>query len=316
MKIVFMGTPDFAVPALARLMADGHEIGAVITAPDKPSGRGLKVHQSAVKEFALQHNLSVLQPEKLKNQEFIETLKAINAELHVVVAFRMLPEVVWNMPPQGTINLHASLLPQYRGAAPINYAIINGETTTGVTTFFLQHEIDTGSIIMQQSCSIDPDETAGELHHKLMKLGADVLSQTVQNIENGNVKAIPQTDLVVSELKTAHKIFKENCRVKWNSIAQEIHNLIRGLSPYPTAFTNIITHNGEAQVLKLFKANFEIATHNKAPGSIVSDGKNIFKVACNNGFIHILQLQLAGKKMMTIHEFLRGYDGSKIKIME
>ena len=315
MRIVFMGTPDFAVPILDILVKNKCNIVGVITAPDKPSGRGLKMHQSAVKEYALQHGLFILQPEKLKSPEFIETLTALNADLQIVVAFRMLPEVVWRMPPKGTFNLHASLLPQYRGAAPINYAIINGEKETGVTTFFLSHEIDTGHIILQEKCEIGPNETAGELHDKLMLLGAETVLKTVQLIEKGDVKPIPQNVLLMGNLKTAHKIFKDNCIIPWENEALVIHNFIRGLSPFPTAFTYLTLKNEEKILFKVFKAEYEIEKHQMLFGHIVTDSKNYLKVACNDGYISLLQVQMAGKKAMSILEFLRGFDATKIKLL-
>jgi methionyl-tRNA formyltransferase len=308
-----MGTPEFAVPILDILVKNNYNIVGVITAPDRPSGRGLKLQASAVKEYSLQHGLTLLQPEKLKNPVFIEELKALKADLQIVVAFRMLPEVVWNMPPKGTFNLHASLLPQYRGAAPINYAIINGEKQTGVTTFFLQHEIDTGNIILQQSCAIGDNETAGELHDKLMMIGADTVLKTVQMIENNEVKVVSQQQLTHGELKTAHKIFKENCIVNWHQSALTIHNFIRGLSPFPTAFTSIILDNDEKIMLKIYKANYELFEHQKKVGTIETDGKNYLKVACSNGYINLIQVQLAGKKAMLVQDFLRGFDVQKIK---
>lgn len=315
MRIVFMGTPDFAVPILDILVKSNYNIVGVITAPDKPSGRGLKMHQSAVKEYALKHGLFILQPEKLKSPEFIETLTALNADLQIVVAFRMLPEVVWRMPPKGTFNLHASLLPQYRGAAPINYAIINGEKETGVTTFFLSHEIDTGHIILQEKCEIGSNETAGELHDKLMLLGAETVLKTVQLIEKGNLVPKPQNTMLNGELKAAHKIFKEDCIVKWENEALVIHNFIRGLSPFPTAFTNLILDNEEKILFKVFKADYEIEKHQMHFGHIVTDGKNYLKVACKDGYISLLHVQMAGKKAMSILEFLRGFDATKIKLL-
>lgn len=315
MRIVFMGTPEFAVPILDILVQHHYNIVGVITAPDKPSGRGLKMHQSAVKEYALQHGLHVMQPEKLKNPLFIEELRALKADIQIVVAFRMLPEIVWNMPPKGTFNLHASLLPHYRGAAPINFAIINGEKTTGVTTFFLTHEIDTGSVILQESCSIGDDETAGELHDRLMHLGANTVLKTVQLIEKGQVVATPQQNMIKGELKAAHKIFKESCLINWENSAFTIHNFIRGLSPFPTAFTNIVLENDEKILFKIYRSTYELTTHHKSIGSIATDGKNYLKVACNDGYINLMQVQMAGKKAMSVPEFLRGFDAHKIKLM-
>lgn len=315
MRIVFMGTPEFAVPILDILVKNKYNIVGVITAPDKPSGRGLKMQESAVKTYALQQGLNVLQPEKLKHPEFIEALKSLQADLQIVVAFRMLPEIVWNMPPLGTFNLHASLLPQYRGAAPINYAIMNGEKETGVTTFFLTHEIDTGHVIIQEKCPIGPNETAGELHDKLMQIGAQVVLKTVQMIEQHEVQTVPQERLITGELKTAHKIFKDDCLISWDREAVVIHNLIRGLSPFPTAFTFLHTDTDEKISFKIYHANYELASHQKAAGCIESDGKNYVKVACANGYIFLEQVQMSGKKAMHIKDFLRGFDIRKIKML-
>jgi len=313
MRIVFMGTPEFAVPILDILVKNNYNVVGVITAPDKPSGRGLKIHQSAIKEYALQHDLNVLQPEKLKHPIFIEELRSLQADLQIVVAFRMLPEVVWNMPPKGTFNLHASLLPQYRGAAPINYAILNGEKITGVTTFFLTHEIDTGNVILQDTCNIGANETAGELHDKLMQLGSQTVLKTVQLIEKNEAHTVSQAQLTVGEPKTAHKIFKEDCLIKWNQDTQIIHNFVRGLSPFPTAFTHLILDKEEKILFKIYKANFEVLPPQKVAGHIETDGKTYLKVACKDGFINLLQVQMAGKKAMTVQEFLRGFDAFKIK---
>ncbi len=315
MRIVFMGTPAFAVPILDILVKHNYNIVGVITAPDKPSGRGLKMQQSAVKEYALAHHLHVMQPEKLKHPDFIEELKALQADLQIVVAFRMLPEIVWNMPPKGTFNLHASLLPQYRGAAPINFAVINGEKETGVTTFFLTHEIDTGHVIMQEKCDIGSNETAGELHDRLMELGAKTVLKTMQLIETGEVKPIPQHSMVHGELKTAHKIFKDDCLIDWGGNALSIHNFIRGLSPFPTAFSNLILETGEKILFKIYSATYEVKPHQMTPGAIETDGKNYLKVACKDGYINLIQLQMAGKKAMTAVEFLRGFDTGKLKLM-
>jgi methionyl-tRNA formyltransferase len=256
-----------------------------------------------------------MQPEKLKHPDFIEELKALQADLQIVVAFRMLPEIVWNMPPKGTFNLHASLLPQYRGAAPINFAVINGEKETGVTTFFLTHEIDTGHVIMQEKCDIGSNETAGELHDRLMELGAKTVLKTVQLIETREVKPIPQHSMVHGELKTAHKIFKDDCLIDWGGNALSIHNFIRGLSPFPTAFSNLILETGEKILFKIYSATYEVKPHQMTPGAIETDGKNYLKVACKDGYINLIQLQMAGKKAMTAVEFLRGFDISKLKQM-
>jgi methionyl-tRNA formyltransferase len=310
-----MGTPEFAVPILDILVKNNYNIVGVITAPDKPSGRGLKMQESAVKTYALQQGLNVLQPEKLKHPEFIEELKLLRADLQIIVAFRMLPEIVWNMPPLGTFNLHASLLPQYRGAAPINYAVMNGETETGVTTFFLMHEIDTGHVIIQEKCTIGPDETAGELHDKLMQIGAQAVLKTVQMIEKHEVQTVPQERMITGELRTAHKIFKDDCLISWEHEAVVIHNLIRGLSPFPTAFTFLHTDTNEKISFKIYRANYELAAHQNVAGCIESDGKNYMKVACANGYIFLEQVQMSGKKAMHIKEFLRGFDIRKVKML-
>jgi len=315
MRIVFMGTPDFAVPILDILVKNKCNIVGVITAPDKPSGRGLKVQQSAVKTYALSQNLTILQPEKLKHPDFIAELKALQADVQIVVAFRMLPEIVWNMPPRGTFNLHASLLPQYRGAAPINYAIMNGEKETGVTTFFLTHEIDTGNIILQKKIAIGENETAGELHDRLMHLGAETVLKTVQLIEKNEAKAIPQQEMSTGQLKTAHKIFKDDCVINWHQEALSIHNFIRGLSPFPGAFTYFFNEQNEKIIFKIYKAHYEVIQHQHAIGTVLNDTKIFLKIACLNGFISLLEVQMAGKKAMTVQEFLRGYDANKIKML-
>ncbi|MBB5439084.1 methionyl-tRNA formyltransferase [Pedobacter sp. AK017] len=301
MRLVFMGTPDFAVAALDALVKAGFEVAGVVTAADKPAGRGQKLQESAVKQYAVAHGLKVLQPLKLKDPLFLADLKALNADLQVVVAFRMLPEVVWNMPPKGTINLHASLLPQYRGAAPINHAIINGEKESGVTTFFLKHEIDTGDVIFSEKVEITDEDTAGDLHDKLMHTGADLLVRTVKAIEAGDYKEQPQPDAAQEELKHAPKIFKEHCLIDWNQPSKNIYNLIRGLSPYPTAFTRL---NDKA--LKIFKAELEEKETGLAAGAFLSDGKSYLKFAAKDGFIKLTDLQYEGKKRMTVDEFLRG----------
>lgn len=301
MKIVFMGTPDFAVASLEALLNAGENIVAVVTAPDKPAGRGQKMQSSAVKTFAVEHNIPVLQPVKLKDPEFLEELRSFQADLQVVVAFRMLPEIVWDMPPKGTINLHGSLLPQYRGAAPINHAILNGEKETGVTTFFLTHDIDTGNILFSKKAAISHDETAGELHDKLMLLGASLLVETVKAIEEGNFKEEKQP-LNDHTLNHAPKIFKEDCEINWDQPVQKAHDFIRGLSPYPTAYTTL--HD---KGVKIFKATPEIGEVKESPGTLVSDEKTYIKFACNDGYIRIDDLQLQGKKRMQTGDFLRGY---------
>jgi methionyl-tRNA formyltransferase len=301
MRLIFMGTPDFAISSLDALAKAGFNIVALITAPDKPAGRGQKLNESAVKSYAVEKGLKVLQPQKLKDHEFIEELKSLNADLQVVVAFRMLPEIVWNMPAKGTINLHASLLPQYRGAAPINWAIINGEKTSGVTTFFLKHDIDTGDVLFVKKVSIEDDETAGDLHDKLMNTGAELLVRTVKAIESGDYTETPQDNFPGGNLKHAPKLFKEDCLINWNLPALTVYNRIRGLSPYPTAYTHILDKS-----LKIFKADLELANPEIDPGTYQTDGKTFLKFACADGFISLRDVQMEGKKRMKIDEFLRG----------
>ncbi|WP_140939617.1 methionyl-tRNA formyltransferase [Sphingobacterium lumbrici] len=302
MRIIFMGTPDFAVASLSALLAAGENIVAVVTPPDKPAGRGQKLHQSAVKIFAEANNLPVLQPEKLKDTGFIDTLRSLKADIQVVVAFRMLPEVVWNMPPLGTINVHASLLPQYRGAAPINHAIINGEKESGVTTFLLQHEIDTGNILLSASVAIDENDNAGSLHDKLMNAGANTLIKTIQELKSNTLQPIPQQDIIETQLKHAPKIFKDDCLIDWNSDIQTIYNKIRGLSPYPAAFTYL-----DKKVLKIYIAEKEEKNNTLQPGTYDTDGKSYLKFSGSDGLLSIKQLQIEGKKKMSVEEFLRGY---------
>ena len=299
-KIVFMGTPDFAVPSLEILHKNGFEIAGVVTSTDKLGGRGNKqLLQSPVKKYALEHNIPVLQPSKLKSPEFLAELQGLNANLQVVVAFRMLPEAVWNMPALGTFNLHGSLLPKYRGAAPINWAIINGDTETGVTTFFIKHEIDTGDVIFQEKMSIGPNETAGEVHDRMMQLGAKVVLETVQAIESGSVQLKKQDETLVSK---APKIFRETCEIQFDQTASQVHNFIRGLSPYPGAWTLL-----DGVECKILKAAPEIIPTNLSPGSWSSDGKSFLKIACRDGFIQLLELQLQGRKRMDVKSFLNGY---------
>lgn len=313
LRIVFMGTPDFAVPSLDILIQNNYEVVGVVTATDKPAGRGNVIQQSAVKQYALEKGLHILQPEKLKAPEFIEALQALNANLFIVVAFRMLPEIVWQMPTFGTFNLHASLLPQYRGAAPINWAVINGEQETGATTFFLQHEIDTGNIIFQDKIAIEKEDNAGTVHDKLMLSGARLVLKTVQAIEAGTAVGSPQSEVEISEIRHAPKIFKETCLIDWNKSALEIHNLIRGLSPYPAAFTYL-----DGKVLKIFKSQIskqsavgskqgEISHFVRNDGSVLTDGKTLLSFKCTDGYLDILELQLEGKKRMKTDEFLRGH---------
>jgi len=302
MRIVFMGTPQFAVVSLDELVTAGCDIVAVVTAPDKPAGRGQKLQESAVKQYAVANGIPVLQPEKLKNPAFLEELKSFNADLQVVVAFRMLPEVVWNMPSKGTINLHASLLPQYRGAAPINWVLINGEKESGVTTFFLRHEIDTGNILFTEKVTLTGSETAGELHDRLMYKGAGLLVKTVKGVESGRYNEHPQSQLAEGvELRHAPKIFKEDCVIDWNQPAESVYNKIRGLSPIPTAYTTL-----KGKVLKIYRSEFEQAQPGVSPGNFITDGKTWLKFATPDGLVSLTEVQLEGKKQMGIQEFLRG----------
>ncbi|MBI1288433.1 MAG: methionyl-tRNA formyltransferase [Flavobacteriales bacterium] len=304
-RIVFMGTPDFAVATLKAMLDAGANVVGVITAPDRPAGRGMKLQPSAVKQFAVENGLKVLQPTNLKSEEFLNELRSLDTTLQVVVAFRMLPEVVWNMPPKGTFNLHASPLPQYRGAAPINWAVINGEKESGVTTFFLQHQIDTGNIIFQEKVPIADDETAGQLHDKLMRVGADLVVKTLAAIENGTAPSIPQ-NRIKGELKEAPKIFKETCKIDWNRPSKEVYNLIRGLSPYPTAFTSL-TKDDEEVGLKIFRARKTGKNEHGKTGIISVENDHLF-ISCADGWLEILELQMAGKKRMNAGDFLRGFD--------
>ncbi len=301
-----MGTPDFAVSSLNKLYKAGYDIAGVITAPDKPAGRGMKLTKSAVKIYAEENGLRVLQPEKLKNPEFIEELKNLKADVQVVVAFRMLPEIVWDMPPMGTINLHASLLPQYRGAAPINWAIINGEKETGVSTFKLLHEIDTGNILLQEKIAVEETDTAGTMHDKMMEIGADLLLKTIQELEKGNLEEIQQPSNINAKdaLHHAPKIFTETCEINWADQVETIYNFIRGLSPYPAAFTYL----GDKK-LKIFQAEKELF-NTDSPSEIkpyITDNKTYLKFRATDGFISLKDIQLQGKKRMTIEEFLRGW---------
>ena len=305
LRIVYMGTPEFAVASLDALVSGGYNVVGVVTMPDKPAGRGYKVQFSAVKEYALAHNLTLLQPEKLKDEQFLEDLKALKADLQIVVAFRMLPEVVWNMPPMGTFNLHGSLLPQYRGAAPINWAIINGEKETGVTTFFLQHEIDTGDLILQKKIAIHRTDNAETIHDQLMVLGAQTVVETVDCILDGTAPKMPQP--AAAELKMAPKIFKETCKINWDNDCESIYNFVRGLSPYPTAWSELMNDNTLPIPMKIYEVTTEQTSHTHIHGTIITDGKKELKVACKDGFVSIQSLQLAGKKRMNSDEFLRGY---------
>ena len=300
-----MGTPEFAVASLDALVKAGCTIAGVITAPDKNAGRGMQLQQSAVKKYAIDHQLKILQPEKLKSLSFLEELKSLNADLQVVVAFRMLPEFVWNMPPMGTINLHGSLLPQYRGAAPINWAVINGEKETGVTTFKLKHEIDTGNILLQESFPIGEDDTAGDVHDKMKELGARLLVKTIEGVVNGTLLETPQ-DLSYnnqdSPLKHAPKIHTDTSRINWSQPVAAIYNFVRGLSPYPAAFTIM-----NEKMLKIFTSKKEIVYPKHTEGEYETDGKTYLKFAAADGYLHVLQIQLEGKKKMSVEEFLRGY---------
>lgn len=309
LRIVYMGTPEFAVESLKRLVEGGYNIVGVITMPDKPMGRhGSVLQPSPVKQYAVSQGLKVLQPEKLKNEEFVAELRSLNADLQIVVAFRMLPEVVWSMPRLGTFNLHASLLPQYRGAAPINWAVINGDTETGITTFFLKHEIDTGEIIDQVRVPIADTDNVEVVYERLMRLGGDLVLKTVDAILEGSVKTIPQEELAqVGELRPAPKIFKETCRIDWTIGVKRICDFVRGLSPYPAAWTELYQEGADPIMLKIFETEKLFCEHSLAPGTIVTDCKTYFKIASSDGYVNVLSLQLAGKKRMEINDFLRGY---------
>ncbi len=308
LRIVYMGTPEFAVEPLSCLIEGGYNVVGVITMPDKPAGRGHKLQCSPVKQYALKHNLPLLQPERLKDEAFLEALRTWKADLQIVVAFRMLPEVVWNMPRLGTFNLHASLLPQYRGAAPINWAVINGETETGITTFFLKHEIDTGEVIQQVRVPIAETDDVGMVHDKLMHLGARLVTETVDAILDGTVKSIPQEDMAVQgELRPAPKIFKETCRIEWAQPVKRVYDFVRGLSPYPSAWTNLVSPQGESFVLKIFETEKTVVVHTLSPGTIQTDGKTYLHVAASDGFVDIRSLQLPGKKRLKTDELLRGF---------
>jgi len=306
-RIIFMGTPEFAVASLDILVRNGYSVVAVVTAPDRQAGRGLEMTVSDVKKYALSKGLPVLQPQKLKDENFLAELRSYQADLQVVVAFRMLPEVVWNMPRLGTINLHGSLLPQYRGAAPINRAVMNGEKETGVSTFFLQQQVDTGKIIFKQATPIGPNETAGEVHDRLMLIGAELLLKTVKAIDEGSYPQVDQQTLLQpgESLKEAPKIFKDDCRIQWNHPAKVIHDFIRGLSPYPGAHTLLISPEGKQHPLKLFLATPVEST--LTPGAIHTDQKTFLELGTANGAIRVTELQLAGKRKMGIGELLRGF---------
>jgi methionyl-tRNA formyltransferase len=301
-RIVFMGTPEFAVASLDAIFRAGYPIVGVITAPDKPAGRGMQLTESAVKKYAREKGLNILQPEKLKNPAFLQELRALGADCQIVVAFRMLPQLVWSMPPMGTVNLHGSLLPQYRGAAPINWAVINGEKETGVTTFTLQQEIDTGNILMQERFPIGEADTAGEVHDRMKEIGARVLVETIKGLAAGSLKEKPQTTLDTTPLKHAPKIFTETCLIDWTKPVADIYNLIRGLSPFPAAFTHL-----DGKILKIYRSEKESAPPTVTPGLFVTDNKTFLKFAAADGYILVKEIQLEGKKKMMIEDFLRGY---------
>jgi methionyl-tRNA formyltransferase len=304
LRIIFLGTPEFAVASLDALVQAGCNIVGVVTAPDKEGGRGMQLQQSAVKKYAVEKGLNVLQPEKLKAPEFIAQLQSLQADVQVVVAFRMLPEMVWNMPPMGTVNVHGSLLPQYRGAAPINWAIINGEKETGVTTFKLKHEIDTGDILLQSRLTIGEDEDAGSLHDRMKSAGAEVLVKTMVGLASGTLQEMPQlsvTETTVT-LKHAPKLYTETCRIDWSKPVDEVYNLVRGLAPYPAAFTDL-----RGKKLKVYKAQKETSDALPSDEPWVTDNKSMLKFRCADGYLHLLEIQLEGKKRMNVAEFLRGY---------
>ncbi len=308
LRIVYMGTPDFAVETLRLLVERKYNVVAVVTMPDKPAGRGHKIQFSPVKQYALSQGLPVLQPEKLKDEGFLKDLRSYNAHLQIVVAFRMLPQVVWDMPPMGTFNLHASLLPQYRGAAPLNWAIMNGDKETGITTFFLSHEIDTGRVIQRRSIPIGDKDNVGIVHDKLMIMGAEMVCETVDNIIAGNVVAIPQEELMTDEpLRAAPKIFKETCRLDWNKSVEELYNQVRGLSPYPAAWCEWVAPDGTVSSVKVYTASRQMRPVNVPCGTIYTDGSKVIEVACSNGFLRLEELQLAGKKRLSVSELLRGF---------
>lgn len=314
LRIVFMGTPDFAVESLKKLFINGYNIVGVVTSPDKPSGRGQQISESSVKKYALANGLKLLQPEKLKAPDFLDELKSLNADLQVVVAFRMLPIEVWNMPPLGTFNLHASLLPKYRGAAPLNWAIINGEKESGVTTFKLQHEIDTGSIIFQEKVDIEESDNVEVLHDKLMFIGAELVIKTIDTLAGDNVKFIPQEYFINKGIEPcpAPKIFKEDCKINWGKGSLSIKNLVRGLSPYPTAWILLKDKDIDSEYqIKIYSVEIEFSNDNIFSGQGFSDGKSYLKFRCMDGYVYIKELQFPGKKRMKIDEFLRGFQISK-----
>ncbi|MBR4046016.1 MAG: methionyl-tRNA formyltransferase [Alistipes sp.] len=309
LRIVFMGTPEFAATSLRRLVEEGYNIVAVVTTPDKPAGRGQKIHKSDVKVMAEELGLPILQPERLRDEAFLSKLRALEPDLGVVIAFRMLPEVVWSMPKLGTFNLHASLLPEYRGAAPINWAIINGDTRTGVTTFMLNHEIDKGAIIEQREVDILAEDNIGTLYDKLMYVGAELVTLTVDKIASNDYTTTEQMHIDENTLRPAPKIFKDDCRIDWNNTAESIHNLVRGLSPYPAAWTPLYKQSEECGSIKIFKTRYELGTTNATPGTIRTDSKSYIAIACADGWLYIDDVQLAGKKRLTTKELLLGWRG-------
>ena len=308
LRIVYMGTPDFAVETLRLLVENKYNVVAVVTMPDKPAGRGHKIQFSPVKQYALSVGLPILQPTNLKDEAFIEELRSYQAHLQIVVAFRMLPQIVWDMPPMGTFNLHASLLPQYRGAAPLNWAIMNGDKETGITTFFLTHEIDTGRVIQRRSIEIADSDNVGIIHDKLMTMGAEMVCETVDNIIADKVVAIPQEELMTDEpLRPAPKIFKDTCHLNFGRTVEDLYNQVRGLSPYPAAWCEFVSPTGETTGVKIFEASRHTCSHSHTPGSIVTDGKKNIEIACEDGYLQILSLQIAGKKRLSAEELLRGF---------
>lgn len=307
LRIVFMGTPEFAATSLRKLVEEDYNIVAVVTTPDKPAGRGQKIHKSDVKVLAEELGLPILQPEKLRDEAFLESLRALEPDLGVVIAFRMLPEIVWAMPKLGTFNLHASLLPEYRGAAPINWAIINGDTRTGVTTFLLNHEIDKGAIIEQRAVDIIPEDNIGTLYDKLMYVGAELVTNTVDKLASGDYTTTEQMHIDEKTLRSAPKIFKDDCRIDWTKSVESIHNLVRGLSPYPAAWTPLYKDDAECGSMKIFTTHFEVCNTNATPGTIRTDSKNYIAVACADGWLYVDDVQLAGKKRLATKDLLLGW---------
>lgn len=308
-KIVYLGTPHFAVAPLEALLNNGANVVGVVTAPDKPAGRGQRIAQSAVKQFASERGLHILQPKNLKDPDFLNSLRSLGADMFIVVAFRMMPQEVWDMPPLGTFNLHASLLPQYRGAAPINWAVMNGEKVTGNTTFLVSHQIDTGNILMQREEPISPHDTAGDLHDRLMEMGAQLVVETAENLFKGNVNPIEQDNLIKTELKPAPKLFKDNTRIDWSKPSIHLHNFIRGLSPYPSAWTELTDEKGNILTAKILLAQPSEMTCDHPAGTVLSDEKTYLTVCCGEGAIDILHIQMAGKKALPVKDFLMGYRG-------